>query len=69
MQTTGEEYDLMPTTPEDNFYTANSGDAQENAELSRADKISRLDTKLAGAETKAQSLVGELSAGLQGKSQ
>lgn len=69
MKTTGEEYDLMPTTPEDNFYTAGSGDAQMNAELRRAEKISQLDTKLAGAETKAQSVVGELSAGLQGKAE
>ena len=70
MRTTGEEYDLMTTSPEDDFYTANTGDAMnalEKAELRRADKISQLDTKLAGAETKAASVMGELSAGLQGK--
>ena len=69
MRTTGEEYNLMPTAPEDDFYTANTGaaNALEKAELRRAEKISQLDTKLAGAETKAASVMGELSAGLQGK--
>ena len=67
MRTTGEEYDLMPTTPEDDFYTANSGDAQEKAALRRADKMSQLDEKLTGAETKAASVMDELSAGLKGK--
>jgi hypothetical protein len=67
LRTTGEEHNLMPTSPEDDFYTANSGEAQ--AELRKADKISQLDTKLAGAETKAASVMGELSAGLKGKQQ
>lgn len=67
MKTTGEEYDLLPTSAEDDFYTANSGDAEVTAELRRAEKISQLDAKLAGAETKAASVMGELSAGLQGK--